>query len=114
MRISDWSSDVCSSDLVEGDHLDGADLIDGAHARAGDGTTGLDRQSRLRDVEVLALTRDDGTHLRRELCGRRGVVLRGVGDAEATTEKIGSASCRERVCEYGQVTVGADTLKKQN
>src|SRR3546814_8462033 len=34
MRISDWSSDVCSSDLVAGD---------GGHARGGDVAGGLDR-----------------------------------------------------------------------
>src|SRR3546814_12547863 len=27
MRISDWSSDVCSSDLLEGDALEAADLL---------------------------------------------------------------------------------------
>src|SRR3546814_5183214 len=32
MRISDWSSDVCSSDLVFGDRLDGAALAGGVAA----------------------------------------------------------------------------------
>src|SRR3546814_11208465 len=40
MRISDWSSDVCSSDLFAGDHVhadaaacQAADLVDGGEAR---------------------------------------------------------------------------------
>src|SRR3546814_17819003 len=31
MRISDWSSDVCSSDLANGDPVEQGDLPDGRH-----------------------------------------------------------------------------------
>src|SRR3546814_6826748 len=63
MRISDWSSDVCSSDLTQGQ-----------------GRGGLSRRV--------------GPHrLRRCVTRRRSRILR-------TLEKIGRASCRERVCQY--------------
>src|SRR3546814_20787666 len=42
MRISDWSSDVCSSDL--GDHAHRRGLSRPAGAQKGDEGTGLDRQ----------------------------------------------------------------------
>src|SRR3546814_3583107 len=77
MRISDWSSDVCSSDLTvgrcEADHLD--IVLPAAAGRQAD--------------DALAdecITSADGH--RRE--GLRNSAL----------EQIGRASCRERVCQY--------------
>src|SRR3546814_2377592 len=71
MRISDWSSDVCSSDLAldaYGRNLGIAfQLIDDAIDYASDGATmGKDAGDDFRDGKV----------------------------------KIGRASCRERVCQY--------------
>src|SRR3546814_2110865 len=63
MRISDWSSDVCSSDLPG--------RLEPAHLRIGDIHVEMDRGS-----EILSDPLD-----------RRH-------------EKIGRASCRERVCQY--------------
>src|SRR3546814_10463035 len=81
MRISDWSSDVCSSDLI-GDVLDHAldDLalgqrLDEAAALFGAGFF-QDGAARHDDVAAAAI------HLQ---------------DLEG---QIGSASCRERVCQY--------------
>src|SRR3546814_3526801 len=86
MRISDWSSDVCSSDLghqregghVMGHHGAGADHRPGADLIAADDRgVGADRgaaANRRRAELVLALDP-----------GARG---------------IGRASCRERVCPY--------------
>src|SRR3546814_2966008 len=52
MRISDWSSDVCSSDLAN--HGDGIDLQPCRAARPG-GKAGLHRQpDRRKDTELLA------------------------------------------------------------
>src|SRR3546814_9472425 len=93
MRSSDWSSDVCSSDLVGGGLL-GAAIAYGA-ARAG--TT----------VCVL----DQGDSAFRASRGNFGLVwLHGKGKtspdyARWTKEglrlwQIGRASCRERVCQY--------------
>src|SRR3546814_1437379 len=76
MRISDWRSDVCSSDLAT--HLDpltGAVLVD-----LDDGAS---------DEDHLAVAR-----------ALRGAIA------------IGSAACRERVCQYGQISVVAVSLKK--
>src|SRR3546814_3056569 len=80
MRISDWSSDVCSSDLGD---LHGlcprpALLFQGAGADPG-GESG----ERRRVAHVCA--EDDR--------GTAGGTLPG-------TQEIGRASCRERVCQY--------------
>src|SRR3546814_9244427 len=82
LRISDWSSDVCSSDLG---------VMSGRHRRViGDASAG-----RPRDEVIGALS----------LKGiKSGIELRqdhepdGVGLWRA--DQIGRASCRERVCQY--------------
>src|SRR3546814_3105135 len=83
MRISDWSSDVCSSDLLVArrravDHdaragIDGADIVGKAGAR--------------RAVE------DDV-----DAAGHLADLLAPFGIGEQ--QEIGRASCRERVCQY--------------
>src|SRR3546814_1020258 len=78
MRISDWSSDVCSADLVQG-----LLVRVGAHPV-------LDVL--LREVEVLELQLDAGEAAavgHRDRLPERGVV-----------GEIGRASCWERVCPY--------------
>src|SRR3546814_11422306 len=92
MRISDWSSDVCSSDLeyitVEFEHGDGVAL---------NGTA-------MSPATLLAALNDLG---RRHGIGRLDLVEnRFVG-------KIGRASCRERVCQYVSISVVAVSLKKK-
>src|SRR3546814_2396371 len=77
MRISDWSSDVCSSDLD------------------GQGGAGV------ADEDAAAL--DEKLTLRRQGRGRSRQWLRragGKGAAGARDREIGRASCRERVCQY--------------
>src|SRR3546814_1055832 len=81
MRISDWSSDVCSSDLRE--HLVGRDAV--APER-----DGLRARDLVRLVDELAPTLDVGD----------GAVADGVDGAIERREEIGRASCRERVCQY--------------
>src|SRR3546814_8901119 len=75
MRISDWSSDVCSSDLAQqGPHLVEqrvAGRLDAGRGLAG----GRHRQDGVDAVEP-----------------GNGVVAEGI--------EIGRASCRERVCQY--------------
>src|SRR3546814_3881950 len=79
MRISDWSSDVCSSDLIEAceaairrhlDRLDGGDGGDGGEAAP------------------LPTPRKPKGHSKNGL------------SFEARPLQIGRASCRERVCQY--------------
>src|SRR3546814_7387362 len=87
MRISDWSSDVCSSDLVAKDPIGNfyfQDLQD----------NGVDSNLQHQD-------REDG------ITGKCLVLI--TPDAERTMNtflgitssiEIGRASCRERVCQY--------------
>src|SRR3546814_2659016 len=76
MRISDWSSDVCSSDLVAG--LAYA-MFAGGRTLAGAVLLGLGA--------VLAVITAPG-------------VAQTAGTALSPEQEIGRASCRERVCQY--------------
>src|SRR3546814_18044869 len=113
MRISDWSSDVCSSDL-------------------GHVITGTDVDQRT----ALILLSNQATQVPAEELQRlRAQVLRNLVDetlqiqaAEAADIKVeqseidqyfaqyalGQASCRESVCQYGEVSGGAESLLKTN
>src|SRR3546814_21075053 len=96
MRISDWSSDVCSSDLEPlARHIRtdiGLILVVG----------GEDLDLALAGLGVIL-----GGHLRRQ--HRAGALEIGI-DARL---KIGRASCRERVCQYVSISVVAVSLKKK-
>src|SRR3546814_13257811 len=86
MRISDWSSDVCSSDLGRFDF--------GRLAQQDDGDAPVARRpGLLRDEVLLVGAADD-----------RG---------DALGRQIGRASCRERVGQYVSISVVAVTLKNK-
>src|SRR3546814_4701891 len=98
MRSSDWSSDVCSSDLeVRGAHVDvlgaldvgGGELLGGAHVDHGV-LAGLDEVHGGRGVDLLHGSGAGGA-------GGGGQEQDGGG---ARKGEIGRASCRERVCQY--------------
>src|SRR3546814_4485027 len=76
MRISDWSSDVCSSDLVRAitglGLKEAKDLVEGAPQNVKEGASKADADKFKKDLEA----------------------------AGAPVEQIGRASCRERVCQY--------------
>src|SRR3546814_3103610 len=74
LRISDWSSDVCSSDLLP----DGTPL-----------TSALQRMATARRQEAATI-RAQGQ--------KNAQIIRAEADAQAS--QIGRASCRERVCQY--------------
>src|SRR3546814_12594627 len=123
MRISDWSSDVCSSDLgpetaifpsvlvpdVEGNRI-GNPERQGAAKVGGDGLQRVDAdpdaaindivRRRIgegifaKDVERYAASADPA----RRVVGRSDDVD-GVDEA-GQIDQIGRASCRERVCKY--------------
>src|SRR3546814_20128596 len=117
MRISDWSSDVCSSDLA-GPHfihrnfdrhtrfcgLSGVDgERSGGHAEQAD----IIAEAKMVDGKGhLCVHRIDGIvaslHAGRAWCAWQG---RGV-------LQLGSASCRERVCQYVYISVVAVSLHK--
>src|SRR3546814_10318288 len=79
MRISDWSSDVCSSDLIARQFSDDIWVSAPAEEQSGAGHS---------------LTLSQPVRLRR-YDERRYAVSGTPTDAE-----IGRASCRERVCQY--------------
>src|SRR3546814_13473875 len=96
MRISDWSSDVCSSDLrVAPPKRVGRDLLRLAVAwkiqEQAYGGLGSPTRRRLAEL-ARALERD--------------------GDVTRNRE-IGRASCRERVCQDASISVVAVSLKKK-
>src|SRR3546814_1981646 len=75
LRISDWSSDVCSSDL---DHHRADELIEGR--MGADPDEGDQRRGHRNEVGVHRGNRD--------------------ADAPDPEMQIGRASCRDRVCQY--------------
>src|SRR3546814_8091426 len=84
MRISDWSSDVCSSDLHPGISLVGLD--DFQAIRPADHCRDR-RESKRLGKPFLALPQRSFRLLTRIEIGKR-------------EKEIGRASCRERVCKY--------------
>src|SRR3546814_19738849 len=102
LRISDWSSDVCSSDLAP--------------------TRGLPQTPAARGAPTLTL-RDVAANfpaLRSPAPSRRAESAAMTADqsplsppADAATLEIGSASCRERGCQYVLIPVVAVSLKKK-
>src|SRR3546814_14583662 len=91
MRISDWSSDVCSSDLLRDAHHHGAGYPPGQRARTACAVSGAARR-----------------HASARCAGSDGVSVLFTG------QEIGRASCRERVYQYVLISVVAVSLKKQN
>src|SRR3546814_5886714 len=92
MRISDWSSDVCSSDLFDDIDARTAQLRPDALEHVLDVQVSLESPRRRQAPEI-------GWGLRRARTERFGVGDRPGHDA-ADQRQIGSASCRERVCKY--------------
>src|SRR3546814_14675770 len=109
MRISDWSSDVCSSDLIQRGYLPSPTysahwIADAGFSRAIEDF--LARERRAIEREIAAL--EDYSPFKEETCGE------GLGSLEQirvgwnrrrrSTDpvnlQIGRASCRERVCQY--------------
>src|SRR3546814_3604242 len=81
MRISDWSSDVCSSDLA-----------DGFAAQRGNVALACLECLRSLGIEARVRVADLGLH--------RGRVALHRSEAIEHRPPIGRASCRERVCQY--------------
>src|SRR3546814_14603857 len=102
MRISDWSSDVCSSDLLAGSTPAVADGRRGAVQRrhrdrddvqqaAAQGRPAIDAHGREADVREGRPRHAGADRTPLPRSARGGMIL------EA---QIGRASCRERVCQY--------------
>src|SRR3546814_15519875 len=108
MRISDWSSDVCSSDLVKALTEMGTLCSDwlsrwavttmsitlaGADARPPPSAAGG------ADFDASSAWATDGA-------------IKPASAAPRRKPEIGRASCRERVCKYVWISVGGVYLKK--
>src|SRR3546814_19270445 len=108
MRISDWSSDVCSSDLISVIHsVYRPEIHEMNDARA------------ILSQEAPAVFGRNGS-----MCEPAthapwaGMIIRraqahGVSEPAEQAEESGRASCRERVCQYGTITVYAVSSNKK-
>src|SRR3546814_20780686 len=106
MRISDWSSDVCSSDLHDALAVE---FIGAFEFTAND--TGLTPDLPRLQFSVSSQARQFGAGAG----AAWGAVIRLAGaEHEVAAVEIGRASCRERVCQYVVISVGAGSLKKKN
>src|SRR3546814_19412298 len=96
MRISDWSSDVCSSDLVKA-RLGAVRLAELAELI---GPRVIERI----DPEAVAEVRDLGDHRFaveiEEPQAVDHILVRAGDESFRGVDEIGRASCRERVCQY--------------
>src|SRR3546814_11562828 len=104
MRISDWSSDVCSSDLVAHELARLGGVPHDPHllrrAKATPSLRGRGRRERERIVAgAFALAKD----AKARATGRHLILI---------DDEIGRASCRERVWQSVEIPVVADALKK--
>src|SRR3546814_12857560 len=103
MRISDWSSYVCSSDLTE------IEVEIGREALPLDVIVAIvDLFGKDQAVVVAPSVRLDIIGLELAL-----IIGDAARHAEAVRQEIGRASCRERVCQSVEILVVAGTLKKK-
>src|SRR3546814_19183312 len=122
MRISDWSSDVCSSDLIDGEGLD-AVVINAS----GCGTTVKDYGYMFRAdsdwagkaARVSALARDVAEFMSEIGLGvpiekpGLAVAYHAACSLQPGQQQIGRASCRAREWPYVEISVVAVSLKKK-
>src|SRR3546814_19012143 len=125
MRISDWSSDVCSSDLL-------VDIALDRRRRLLDGAGALEFIELLRVRKLLrggAAFLEDGDHLFEfgvelgDRVARRNMTMhqplrdalddRGLLARILQILEIGRTSCRESVCPYVKISWVAGTYKKK-
>src|SRR3546814_11542905 len=105
MRISDWSSDVCSSDLQ-------------LAKKCRQPFRRKNEQSPTKNTHtpnIRTETRRPGTSS--DMRSTKKILALTFIDtllSSQRTRKIGRASCRERVCQYVYISVVAVSLKKKN
>src|SRR3546814_5425005 len=99
MRISDWSSDVCSSDLARGAEIFARDPERREAFVIAAGEIEISRVSASGRKYVLSVSGAHSVLALVRLLDRQPIhfTYRAYGD---TTLQIGRASCRERVCQY--------------
>src|SRR3546814_11096264 len=101
MRISDWSSDVCSSDLVD------LSLIFSSEGTADAGAFVSMAES------LFCLNAEERAALEASTGGFMDAEGFSIDAMECVADKVesGRASCRERVCQYVLFSVFAGSLK---
>src|SRR3546814_5703073 len=100
MRISDWSSDVCSSDLRR-HYLRVSDVATSA-TRAASGSRGMTSYVYGSELDIIVCASGAGV----AGTSRRRSLSRLASDCRARertrrSEKNGRTACRGRVCQYG-------------
>src|SRR3546814_13014249 len=110
MRISDWSSDVCSSDLIFHDNLLDASHLSYVHLGSLDnGGIAAAKYKIEEEGQSIFLRREEpGVCYEEPLAS-----FFGCKPGLTYNREIGRASCRERVCRYVSITVVAVSLKKK-
>src|SRR3546814_21061566 len=114
MRISDWSSDVCSSDLA----------VVTAHPEASavgllvlkDGGNAVDAAVAVQFALAVVYPNagnigGGGFMVYRNTNGEFASLAFREASPGAATPEIGRASCRETGCTYVEISVGAESLK---
>src|SRR3546814_15009063 len=106
MRISDWSSDVCSSDLqtCRGKVHEPVAVAAAEHRR-------LERPAPGHPGREVGACPQDHAELRRDAAPEVVVVLTAQRSRQDQTLEIGRASCRESGCQYVEHSVVTVTLK---
>src|SRR3546814_17555293 len=129
MRISDWSSDVCSSDLIASSGRMKAEptFVAAYWWRVHPGKEDQFRAAWRRGTELIREKYGSlGSRLHREARPDGTTRLVGIAewphratwqaaiDARKGYDALGRAACRANVCQYVWISRGASTLKKQN
>src|SRR3546814_18016927 len=112
MRISDWSSDVCSSDLYGAERI-GIDRhpLDGKRVNVPH-----DQRERGIHGQFFAIAGGNRRSLRVAQGGERRARFPGrwsLPPSSRARGQIGRASCRERVCQSVWISVGAVSYTKK-
>src|SRR3546814_14580021 len=105
MRISDWSSDVCSSDLPPRTYWQKIQAVCRKHdvlVIADEVITGFGRLGQRFGSDVLGIEPDIMVLSKQITSSYQplGAVLLNAKVADAVAAQIGRASCRERGCQY--------------
>src|SRR3546814_11394202 len=107
MRISDWSSDVCSSDLPVADRLSAWLGLDAENAEAAGFATVIALTT------YVSLIAGELVPKQFALRALEPIAIFMAAPMVWLSKKIGRASCRERVCQYVEISVVAVSLTKK-
>src|SRR3546814_20869043 len=106
MRISDWSSDVCSSDLLDVS-LEKAKIGPELLESLGKGLNNLAESAKKMNTlsDAAVATNDYAKNVQS--------ASKSLSEMNKSYDEIGRESCRERVCQYVEIPVVAVSLKKK-